>query len=99
VGNAVEALENAVRKYPDYIPSIALLGIAYIVGGKHNEGFACIEKIKKMNIDCPIVISDHAKEFIRAGRMEFALLLLENAVSYGYTNKNILTLLEELKKR
>jgi glycosyltransferase involved in cell wall biosynthesis len=99
VGNAAEALENAVRKYPDYIPSIALLGIAYIVGGKHNEGFACIEKIKKMNIDGPGVISDHAKEFIRAGRIELAVLLLENAVSHGYVNQNILTQLEELKKR
>ncbi len=99
VNNAITALEDMLNKNPGHPPATALLGMAYIIGGRVDEGIECIEKIKKMKADCPGVILNHAKEFERAGRIDYTVLLLETAVGYGYVNSGILGLLEDLKKR
>jgi tetratricopeptide (TPR) repeat protein len=99
VNNAITALEDMLNKNPGHPSASALLATAYIIGGKVDEGIACIEKIKKMKADCPGVILNHAREFERAGRIDFTLLLLETAVRYGYVNSGILSMLEGLKKR
>lgn len=96
--NALAALEDMIIKYPGHPAATALLGISYVVNGKSREGIECFDKLRRMNADSSTAILSHAKEFMRAGRTDFALLLLETAITHGYANTGIITLIEELKE-
>ena len=98
VKNAEAALEGMLSKYQANPPETSLLSVTYIVQEKIEEGIRYLEKLKQMNINCPGSMYVYAKEFVRAGRLDCAIRLLETAVLHGYKSSEIVDMLSGLKK-
>jgi tetratricopeptide (TPR) repeat protein/GT2 family glycosyltransferase len=97
INEAIIAIEKILQSNPNHPSANALLGMAYFAAGNPKLGKECMERIKKMNADCPGIVLNHAIGLRQAGRTEFAISLIENAAVAGYSNAQTINLLKELK--
>ncbi len=95
VEKAIAALENLLYKVPEYPPATAMLATAYFIDGKKEKGLKYINKVKKMGFNSADYLYERAKQFISAGKTDYALLLLETAVETDNVNRDVLSLLSE----
>ena len=95
IEKSVSSLENLVRNEPEYPPAIAMLSTAYFILGEKEKGLKYIDKIKKMGFNLSNYLYIRAKQFISAGKTNYALLLLEIAVESNNVNRDVLSLLSE----
>ena len=98
IEKSVSSLENLVHNEPEYPPAIAMLSLAYFILGEKEKGMKHLDKIKKMGFIPSNYFYIRAKQFISAGKTDYAILLLEIAVETDNVNRDVLSLLSECMK-
>jgi glycosyltransferase involved in cell wall biosynthesis len=98
VQTVIDALERLLKRVPGYPSAIGLLGVAYIIDGRTKMGLEYIGKLWKNKNDAAEYFSNHAARLLKAGKKEYAMSLLEAAISSKNSNETILTLHEECVK-
>jgi glycosyltransferase involved in cell wall biosynthesis len=98
VQTVIDALESLLKRVPGYPSAIGLLGVAYILDGRTKMGLEYIEKLWKNKNDAAEYFFNHAARLLKAGRKEYAISLLEAAITSKNFNETILTLHEECMK-
>jgi GT2 family glycosyltransferase/Flp pilus assembly protein TadD len=98
VQNVIAALERLLKRVPEYPSAIGLLGVAYIIDGRTKMGLEYIEKIWKNKTDASEYLFNTTARLLKAGKMDYAVSLLEAAVESKSVNNAILALREECKK-
>jgi tetratricopeptide (TPR) repeat protein len=95
VEKSISALETLINKEPEYPPAIGMLSTAYFIQGKKEKGVKHLEKIKKMGFKPGDYLYKRAKQFISAGKTDYAISLLENATESNNANRDVMSLLSE----
>ncbi|MBE9491262.1 MAG: tetratricopeptide repeat protein, partial [Bacteroidetes bacterium] len=95
VEKSVSALETLVCKEPEYPSAIGMLSTAYFILGEKEKGLKYIDKIKKMGFNPSDYLYKRAKQFISAGKTDYAILLLEIATESNNANRDVISLLSE----
>jgi Flp pilus assembly protein TadD len=95
VGRAVAGLEKLLAAEPEYPSARIMLAIAYIFEGKREKGTAQFLRLGIASSNMAEVIISFARKLIRAGRFEYALLLLDAAIEQRAVNDEILALRRE----
>jgi tetratricopeptide (TPR) repeat protein len=98
VGDAeksISALEILVQKQPEYPPAIGMLSTAYFIQGEKEKGMKHLEKIKKIGFNPTDYLYKRAKQFISAGKTDYAISLLEIATESNNANRDVISLLSE----
>jgi tetratricopeptide (TPR) repeat protein len=98
VDKAIASLEDLLYKVPEYPPATAMLATAYFIQGKKEKGIRHLDKIKKMGFNSAEYLHERSKQFVSAGKVDYALLLLEIAVETDNVNRDVLSLLSECIK-
>ncbi len=98
VQKTIAALESLLKRVPGYPSAIGLLGVAYIIDGRTKLGLEYIAKLWRNKNDVAEYLFKHTERLLKAGRKEYAILLLEAAIGSNNFNEAILTLHEECMK-
>jgi len=99
IEKSVSSLENLVRNEPEYPPAIAMLSTAYFILGEKEKGLKYIDKIKKLGFNLSNYLYIRAKQFISAGKTDYAILLLEIATESNNANRDVISLLSECYRK
>ena len=87
-----------MKRVPGYPSAIGLLGVAYIIDGRTKLGLEYIAKLWRNKNDVAEYLYNHTARLLKAGKKEYAILLLEAAIESKNFNEAILTLHEECMK-
>jgi tetratricopeptide (TPR) repeat protein len=98
IEKSTSLLENLVRNEPEYPPAIGMLSTAYLILGEKEKGLKYIDKLKKMGFNPSDYLYKRAKQFISAGKTDYAILLLEIATENNNANRDVISLLSECYK-
>ena len=98
IEKSVSSLENLVRNEPEYPPAIGMLSTAYFILGEKEKGLKYIDKIKKMGFSPGDYLYRRARQFISAGKTDYAILLLEIATESNNANRDVISLLSKCYK-
>ncbi len=95
--HAVPILEDLVRRYPDYLSAQFKLAMAYICGGRKEDGLRIIEEIRRTPIGPGLAISCHtmAEKLVSIQRPDYAEAVLEASVESGNVDDKIYSLLKK----
>jgi O-antigen biosynthesis protein len=97
--NAIAVLEDLLERVPEYPSAMGLIAAAYCVNDQKDRCLHYINEIRKKGFDCGLAFYDHATRLISAGRIEFAITLLETAIENDFANNDIRSLLDECYKK
>ena len=102
-GNApdtVSILEDLLNRFPDYPPAQFILSAAYCCAGPKEKGLDSIRKLKNTPLGAHLEMPclELAQSLISAGKIEYALLVLDAAIECDIVNKEILDLFAECIK-
>jgi tetratricopeptide (TPR) repeat protein len=92
VKKAVTVFEDLLQELPDYPSAKVMLAVAYCCDSKKEKGIELLEKLQRMNFGFANVLFNFAKKLISAGRLEYAISLLDAAVESNNISQNIITL-------
>ena len=95
VEKSISALEILMQKEPEYPPAIGMLSTAYFIQGEKEKGMKHLDKIKKFGFSPTDYLYKRAKQFISAGKTDYAILLLEIATESNNANRDVISLLSE----
>jgi len=98
VQKTIAALEALLKRVPGYPSAIGLLGIAYIIDGRTNLGLEYIAKLWRNKNDVAEYLFNHTARLLKAGKKEYAILLMEAAIESRNFNEAILALHKECVK-
>ena len=94
----IEFIEGLVRRDPDYVDALQLLGDQYTQRGRFVEGLQIDERLSRLEPDSPLVFYNLACSYSLTGQFDRAAEALEKALSLGYRDFNWLAKDPDLRK-
>jgi tetratricopeptide (TPR) repeat protein len=94
----IEFMEGIVRRDPDYVDALQLLGDHYTQRGRFTEGLKVDERLARLEPQSPLVFYNLACSYSLTDEFERAALALEKAITLGYRDFNWLAKDPDLKK-
>lgn len=80
----IEFIEGLVRREPDYVDALQLLGDHYTQRGRYAEGLKVDEHLARLRPDDELVFYNLACSYSLTEQYDRAALALEKALSLGY---------------
>ena len=80
----IEFMEGLVRRDPDYMDALQLLGDHYTQRGRYHEGLKVDERLARLDSENALVFYNLACSYSLTDQFERAALALEKALSLGY---------------
>jgi len=94
----IEFMEGIVRRDPDYVDALQLLGDDYTQRGRYNEGLKVDERLARLDSENALVFYNLACSYSLTDQFARARLALEKALSLGYRDFAWLAKDPDLKK-
>jgi tetratricopeptide (TPR) repeat protein len=94
----IEFMEGVVRRDPDYVDALQLLGDDYTQRGRFTEGLNVDERLARLEPQSPLVFYNLACSYSLTEQFDRAAQALEKALSLGYRNFVWLAKDPDLKK-
>src|SRR5271163_4576066 len=94
----IEFMEGLVRRDPDYVDALQLLGDHYTQRGRFNEGLKVDERLAHLEPESPLVFYNLACSYSLTGQFDRTALALEKALDLGYRDFAWLAKDPDLKK-
>jgi len=94
----IEFMEGLVRRDPDYVDALQLLGDHYTQRGRYTEGLKVDERLARLDPENALVFYNLACSCSLTDQFDRAALALENALSLGYRDFAWLAKDPDLKK-
>ena len=82
----ISFMEGVVRKDPDYIEALQILGDNYTKRGRFVDGLKIDEQLATLRPSDPTVLYNLACSYSLTGRAEDAVAMLERALAAGYND-------------
>ncbi|MBU6410203.1 MAG: hypothetical protein KGR98_07430 [Verrucomicrobia bacterium] len=80
----IRFLEGIVRRDPNYVDALQLLGDHYTQRGRFTEGLNVDERLARLEPQNPVVFYNLACSYSLTGQFDRAVLALEQAFRLGY---------------
>jgi tetratricopeptide (TPR) repeat protein len=80
----IEFMEGLVRRDPDYMDALQLLGDHYTQRGRYHEGLKVDERLARLDSENALVFYNLACSYSLTDQFERAALALVKALSLGY---------------
>jgi tetratricopeptide (TPR) repeat protein len=80
----IQFMEGVVRRDPEYVDALQLLGDHYTQRGRYNEGLNVDEKLSQLEPGNPLVFYNLACSYSLTEQYERAVEALEQALALGY---------------
>ena len=80
----IEFMEGLVRRDPDYVDALQLLGDHYTQRGRYAEGLKVDERLSRLEPHDPLVFYNLACSCSLTGQFDRAVSALETALQLGY---------------
>src|SRR6201991_4201046 len=80
----IQFMEGIVRRDPEYIEALQLLGDHYTQRGKYEEGLKVDERLSRLEPANPLVFYNLACSYSLIGQVDLAATALEKALGLGY---------------
>jgi tetratricopeptide (TPR) repeat protein len=80
----IKFMEGIVRRDPEYIEALQLLGDHYTQRGHYEQGLKVDERLSRLEPTNPLVFYNLACSYSLTGEMDAAATALEKALSLGY---------------
>ena len=94
----IEFMEGLVRRDPDYVDALQLLGDHYTQRGRYHEGLKVDERLARLDSENALVFYNLACSYSLTDHFERAALALVKALSLGYRDFAWLAKDPDLKK-
>jgi len=94
----IEFIEGLVRRDPDYVDALQILGDHYTQRGRITEGLQVDERLARLEPQNPLVFYNLACSYSLAGEFDRAAAALEKALQLGYRDFEWLARDPDLKK-
>jgi len=94
----IQFMEGVLRRDPQYVDALQLLGDHYTQRGRFVDGLQVDEQLAKLMPDSPIVFYNLACSYSLTDRFDQALRALERALELGYRDFAWLVRDPDLKK-
>jgi tetratricopeptide (TPR) repeat protein len=94
----IEFMAGLVRRDPDYVDALQLLGDHYTQRGLYNEGLKVDERLARLEPTSPLVFYNLACSYSLTEQFDRAVLALEKAIQLGYSDFKWLAKDPDLKK-
>jgi tetratricopeptide (TPR) repeat protein len=94
----IQFMEGIVRRDPNYVDALQLLGDHYTQRGRYPEGLNVDERLARLEPQNPLVFYNLACSYSLTDQFERAVLALEQAVQLGYRDFAWLAKDPDLKK-
>jgi tetratricopeptide (TPR) repeat protein len=94
----IEFMEGLVRRDPEYVDALQLLGDHYTARGRFEEGLQVDERLARLEPGNPVVFYNLACSYSLTAQFERAALALEKALDLGYKDFAWLAKDPDLKK-
>jgi tetratricopeptide (TPR) repeat protein len=94
----IEFMAGLVRRDPDYVDALQLLGDHYTQRGLFNEGLQVDERLARLEPQNPLVFYNLACSYSLTEQFSRAALALEKALELGYRDFSWLAKDPDLKK-
>ncbi|HEX5399762.1 MAG TPA: hypothetical protein VFY06_12025 [Verrucomicrobiae bacterium] len=94
----ISFMEGLVRRDPDYVDALQLLGDHYTQRGRYNDGLKVDERLARLAPGNAIVFYNLACSYSLTDQFERAALALEKALNLGYRDFTWLAKDPDLKK-
>ena len=94
----IEFMEGLVRRDPDYMDALQLLGDHYTQRGRYHEGLKVDERLARLDSENALVFYNLACSYSLTDQFERAALALQKALSLGYRDFAWLVKDPDLKK-
>ena len=94
----IEFMEGLVRRDPEYVDALQLLGDHYTARGRFVEGLQVDERLARLEPGNPVVFYNLACSYSLTAQFERAALALEKALDLGYKDFAWLAKDPDLKK-
>jgi tetratricopeptide (TPR) repeat protein len=94
----IEFMEGLVRRDPNYVDALQLLGDHYTQRGRFNEGLKVDERLARLEPENPLVFYNLACSYSLTEEFDRAVLALEKALALGYRDFAWLAKDPDLKK-
>jgi tetratricopeptide (TPR) repeat protein len=80
----IQFMEGIVRRDPEYIEALQLLGDHYTQRGSYDQGLQIDEKLSRLEPHNPLVFYNLACSYSLIGQVDSAAHALEKALALGY---------------
>lgn len=77
-------IEGVLRRDPQFLEALQLLGDCYTKRGRHEDGLRVDERLSQLDPKNPLTFYNLACSCSLTGRVDKALSALENALALGY---------------
>ncbi len=94
----IQFIEGLVRRDPNYVDALQLLGDHYTQRGRFTEGLEVDERLARLEPKNPLVFYNLACSYSLTGELDRALEALDQALRLGYRDFNWLAKDPDLKK-
>ena len=94
----IEFMEGLVRRDPDYVDALQLLGDHYTQRGRYNDGLQVDERLARLDPDNALVFYNLACSYSLTDQFDRAALALGKALDLGYRDFAWLARDPDLKK-
>jgi tetratricopeptide (TPR) repeat protein len=94
----IEFMEGIVRRDPDYVDALQLLGDHYTQRGRFTEGLKVDERLARLEPQSSLVFYNLACSYSLTEQFDRAALALEKSLQLGYRDFNWLAKDPDLKK-
>jgi tetratricopeptide (TPR) repeat protein len=94
----IQFMEGIIRRDPDYVDALQLLGDHYTQRGRFNEGLKVDERLANLEPENALVFYNLACSYSLTDQFERAAFALEKALDLGYRDFTWLTKDPDLKK-
>jgi tetratricopeptide (TPR) repeat protein len=91
-------MEGIIRRDPDYVDALQLLGDHYTQRGRFVEGLNVDERLARLEPENPVVFYNLACSYSLTEQFDRAALALEKAIGLGYQDFDWLAKDPDLKK-
>ena len=80
----IQFMEGIVRRDPEYIEALQLLGDHYTQRGKYEQGLKVDEQLSRLEPRNPLVFYNLACSYSLTGEVDMAATALDKALALGY---------------
>lgn len=80
----IQFMEGVVRRDPEYIEALQLLGDHYTQRGKYEHGLKVDEQLSRLEPRNPLVFYNLACSYSLTGEVDMAVTALDQALALGY---------------
>jgi tetratricopeptide (TPR) repeat protein len=94
----IEFMEGIVRRDPQYVEALQLLGDHYTQRGRFQQGLKVDKRLSRLEPGNPLVFYNLACSYSLIGQVELSATALEKALSLGYRDFNWLAKDPDLRR-